>query len=96
MTEKNRMYYDFCFQAGPTLAGKTDFVDGITKFKRGNILAHSKSLRHGKCRDFIINNKGKKLIESSHVAKKFLETEIKSNEKDLTDLKIKFNLQFIV
>lgn len=87
------MYCDFCHRAGSTLAGKTDFADGSTKFKHENVLAHSKSLRHGKCRDFIVNKTSKHSIEKSHITKKFLDAEIKSNEKDLTDLKVKFNLK---
>ena len=92
--ETNRMYCDFCRRASPTLARKTDFVDG--KFKRENVLAHSKSLRHGKCRDFIINKTSKQSIENSRIAKKFLAAEIKSNEKDLSDLKVKFNTVYCI
>ena len=85
------MYCNFCRRAGPTLAGKTDFVDGSTKFKCENILVHRKSLRHYKCRDFIINKTSKQSIENPHIAKKFLVAEIKSKKKDLSDLKVKFN-----
>ncbi|XP_067668254.1 zinc finger protein 862-like [Haliotis asinina] len=90
------MHCDFCRQAGHHLAGNTDFVDRTNKFKRENIHAHSISVRHGKCRDHIVNKSGKLSFETSTIAKQFLEAEVKSNEKDLTDLTIKFNTVYCI
>lgn len=94
--DDNVMFCDFCRQAGRDLAGNTDFLDGTRKFKRENIVAHNASVRHGKCRDHIINKSSGRSFQTSKIGQQFLEAEVKSNEKDLTDLRMKFNTVYCI
>jgi len=43
------MYCNVCRQAGPDIAGKTEFATGKKKFKCESLVCHNKSQKHEKC-----------------------------------------------
>ncbi|XP_069811753.1 zinc finger protein 862-like [Dendropsophus ebraccatus] len=90
--EKGVMYCEFCSKAGD-VAGKTDFIKGTDHFKKETIKKHGDSLKHKNARDCIIARSAPKQTPLARAVAHACE---KTAEKDFEEMKIKFNVAYMM
>ncbi|XP_069819635.1 zinc finger protein 862-like [Dendropsophus ebraccatus] len=90
--EKGVMYCEFCSKAGD-VAGKTDFIKGTDHFKKETIKKHGDSLKHKNARDCIIARSAPKQTPLARAVAHACE---KTAEKDFKEMKIKFNVAYMI
>lgn len=86
--EEQTMFCIYCKKCGPTVAGRTNFVQGNKQFKLQSIKLHNDSVKHKTCRDQCITRKAQPLPTSFH------RTEESNRSAENAEMIIKFNTAY--
>ena len=86
--ENKTMVCVYCSSCGPSVAGRTQFVNGSTQFKIQSVKLHHDSKKHKTCRDRCINRSSQPLPSS------FSRIEEASRSAENEEMIIKFNTAY--
>lgn len=86
--EQQKMFCIYCRQCGPTVAGRTNFVDGTNQFKLHSVKLHGDSVKHRTCRDRCIARRAQPLPTS------FQRSEESNRSAEKAEMIIKFNTAY--
>uniref|UniRef100_A0A3B1J4P0 TTF-type domain-containing protein n=1 Tax=Astyanax mexicanus TaxID=7994 RepID=A0A3B1J4P0_ASTMX len=90
---KKTMYCEFCSKASRDIAGNTDFVTGTNHFKKETVKKHGDSRKHKNARDWFI---AKRAPTETPLARAVTRACDKTAEKEIKELKMKFNTAYMI